>query len=524
MFGTSFQQTVLQRLDELTPVHIVGGAVRDDFLGHPSKDLDAVIALPVEAVEERLREWGYFPHRLGQRKPTVTLFDGQERLDIGEAAGDLEEDALQRDFTLNALYVRVGTGKLIDPLQGLSDLRSGLLRACGRAEDRFREDPIRVLRLVRMAVQYGFRVESKTWSAAAEALPQLGETAPERVTGELARILVLDKVTEGLEMLADLGYWQAYLPELARLKGLVQNRYHTKDAWEHTLEVVKNTPPRLLLRLAALWHDLGKWDTASRECRVGGKVERVDGEWRIEGFKLLGSGLERWQGKTAEVRGARLDHHPECIQVKRMEPQKGFSGFAWVPDGKRHFLGHERESAKIAKTLLPRYVWSMFLNEPRRGGERELLFLVENHMAGTLAFMAELRGEKSSGSVKDKAKRFAWRYGWNGRRFDAERLGNLLALWRADFFGGKARVPEDSVRFERVCQEIRRASENVSDRLAQLDWEPFLAFAHHHGLAPEEIGRFQEFIRPEVVLAEGFPLEDEAWLVKEWRKFRGRHK
>ncbi|MHB1653717.1 MAG: tRNA nucleotidyltransferase/poly(A) polymerase family protein [Desulfitobacteriaceae bacterium] len=523
MFGTPLQQEILTRLNGISPVYIVGGAVRDQQLGFPSRDIDVVIALSGDVLEKQLKDWGYVPHRLGQKQPTVTFFDGPDRLDMVELSGDLFQDAMRRDFTLNALYSRVGTGELVDPVSGLLDLQAGIVRACGNPEERFQEDPLRILRLVRIAVQYGFRIEELTWAAAVNALPRLVNVARERITEELSKILVLQEVEAGILMLADIGYWQADLPELSRLKGLVQNRYHTKDAWEHTLHVVKNTPPSLLLRLAALWHDLGKWDTASRECRLRGKIVTNEGGLAIGDFRLEGKNLDRWRGEFAEVKGGRLDNHPDTVIVKQVTPSRlGRPGFEWVPDGKRHFLNHERESARLVRDILPRFTWPMFLQATGGKGEQELIFLIENHMAGTLAFMAELRGEGNPAAVKDKAKHFAWVYGWNGRDFNPARVKNLLQLWRADFLGGKLRAEGDQERFETIFQEIVVSVENLAERWQGLDWSPVINFAKGKALPGEEFGRFKDYVRQEVMLHEDPEWESTVWLEQEFRRFRKR--
>ena len=281
MIGTSFQREILKKLSDLGPLYIVGGAVRDAQLGIPSKDVDVVTALPLQEIELKLSDWGYTPHLIGAHLQTISLFMETERLDIASFSGEVEKDALRRDFTLNAIYQDVRTGEIKDPLGGLQDLDERRLRACGCAVERFVEDPLRILRLIRLAVRYGFEIEQETWQAAVDHISLLHKVSSERITEELARILVLEEIDKALGLLDDLGYWQTYIPELARLKGLVQNRYHTKDAWEHTRHVVRNTPNRVLLRLAALFHDMGKWETASRECCVWGTVRLTNQGYQV---------------------------------------------------------------------------------------------------------------------------------------------------------------------------------------------------------------------------------------------------
>ncbi|KLU66637.1 multifunctional CCA protein [Desulfosporosinus acididurans] len=265
MLGSSFQQEVLKRLSLICPVYCVGGAVRDAELGIPNKDVDAVAALPPEEIFNLLTHWGYTPHLLGAKLQTISLFQESDRLDLVSFPGELERDALRRDFTINAIYQDVNTGEIEDPFQGLSDLRNRYLRTCGNPSERFEEDPLRVLRMIRFAVKYGLSIENETWQSAVIFVPQLSEVSKERVTEELGKILVLENIAQSLSLLDRIGFFQLYIPELFRLKGLAQNRFYTKDVWDHTLKVVQYSPEQITLRLAALFHDLGRWQTVGRE-------------------------------------------------------------------------------------------------------------------------------------------------------------------------------------------------------------------------------------------------------------------
>ena len=516
----AFQQEVVEKISEISPLYLVGGAVRDTLLDRPTKDVDGVTELSLEQLEQLLKEWGYHPLRIGANHPTISVFQNGERLDFNPLSGNLETDALRRDFTINAIYQEVRTGEYIDPLGGLSDLKDKRLKACGNPDERFREDPIRVLRLVRFSVKYGLSIESETLEAAKRAVGALAGTAAERISEELGRILTLDDPVTGIRLLGEIGYWQVFLPELARLKGLVQNKYHSKDALEHTLHVVRNTPPRLILRLAGLFHDMGKWETASRECYAWGKCVAGNRGFRLGEFRLLGKQLQRWNGQCVEVHGARLDHYPEVIQVKHIrKSNSGNVGFKWVTDGKRHFLGHERESGRLTRQILPRFRFSMALGQGNSGGEKELLWLIENHMLGTLFFMSELRGEGKQGQLEEKARRFAWEQGWDGRAYQIERLSNLLDLWRADFFGGKQREPQDEEIFEQVQQRIRSEAQKILDRNQKLQWGTLEKFARNRGISGREFGAFKDTVRKVLILSEDPFIINEEFLEKEYRKF-----
>lgn len=520
MIGTSFQQEILKRLSDLRPVYIVGGAIRDEELGIPSKDVDAVMALSLREIEKNLSDWGYTPHVIGAKQQTVSLFRETERVDIAVFSGEIETDALRRDFTLNAIYQDVRTGEIMDPLSGLQDLRARRLKACGCAADRFKEDPLRILRLIRLVVRYGFEIEPATWQAAVDYVPRMCEISPERVTEELGRILVLDEIHKALGLLDDLGYFEIYLPELARLKGLIQNRYHTKDAWEHTCHVVKNAPPRVLLRLAALFHDLGKWETASRECYAWGILCRTDQGYKVDGFKLVGKNLERWANKEVEVHGGRLDNYPDTIVVKRIKAAQSTQnkGLEMVPEGKRHFLQHERESARLVQIILPRFRWSMVL-PGGKAGERELHFLVGHHMMGTLTFMSELRDEGGNHKIVNKARRFAWEIGWDRQIFNAQRVENLLDLWRADFLGGKQDSQKKLERLDWIQSEIRYACVFLTERVNQLDWTYFEEFVREKGLKGEQFGLFKEQVRKLVMVNAKYSPADHQFLDREYEVF-----
>ncbi len=520
MIGTSFQREILKKLSDLGPLYIVGGAVRDAQLGIPSKDVDVVTALPLQEIELKLSDWGYTPHLIGAHLQTVSLFKEAERLDIASFSGEVEKDALRRDFTLNAIYQDVRTGEIKDPLGGLQDLDERRLRACGCAVERFVEDPLRILRLIRLAVRYGFEIEQETWQAAVDHISLLHKVSSERITEELARILVLEEIDKALGLLDDLGYWQTYIPELARLKGLVQNRYHTKDAWEHTRHVVRNTPNRVLLRLAALFHDIGKWETASRECYVWGVVRLTTKGYEVGGFKLVDKNLERWKDKHVEVRGGRLDNYPDTIVIKRINAtqSKPSKHFELVPGGKRHFLQHERESARLVREILPRFQWSMVLPGGNKG-ERELEYLVGHHMVGTLTFMSVLKGQAEHTKARSKTRHFAWEIGWNGQVYNKQRVEDLLDLWRADFLGGKQVEEETIERFSWIQEQIRSESTFLLERDNRMNWAYFGEFAHEKGLEGVKFGQFKEQVRRQVMLDSKNNLNDPRFLEREYSFF-----
>lgn len=520
---TPSQKELLIKLSKITPIYLVGGAVRDQLFGFKAKDVDVVTELDLGELEQKLENWGYHPLKIGAKFLTVSVFLDRERIDFTHLTQNLETDALRRDFTINAIYQNIRSGEFIDPLGGQQDLRNKRLRACGSPVDRFREDPIRILRMVRLKFKYHLTLEEKTKKAASELMGALSGVASERITEELGRILVLDSVEEALRFLDEIGYWQAYVPELARLKGLDQNKYHTKDAWEHTLHVVQNTPSQPLLRLAGLFHDIGKWETASRECYVWGKLEGAEKEFHVNEFQILGKKLQHYRGMYVEIHGARLDYYPHKIQVKRIRKAvERKTGFEWVTDGKRHFLGHEKESTRLARQILPHFRFSMILGSGPNG-EKELLWLIENHMSATLTFISALRGDENLSHVQDKVRRFAWEKGWNGQEYQRERVLHLLELWRADFHGGKQREPQEAEIFNKLQTEIRVATEYLEHRKQKLNWTLLEDFTREKKLVGKAIGEFKEHVLTTVMLNERYQPDNLELLEKEYQKFRGKH-
>jgi putative nucleotidyltransferase with HDIG domain len=235
-----------------TRAWLVGGAVRDRLRGQArALDLDIVVdgeprevarALARAASEERAtafalsEEWG------GWR---VVSQAGGWQIDVERLrGGTLEEDLALRDFTVNAIAEPLGEpagnpGRLIDPLGGQGDLAGRCLRAAGPRA--FAEDPRRVLRLVRLAVELGLEPTPQTAADAAAHAGGLRSVSPERVFMELRRILAASRARDGIELMGSVGATAVVLPELDALRGVQQSRFHHLDVYEHTLEVLDRT-------------------------------------------------------------------------------------------------------------------------------------------------------------------------------------------------------------------------------------------------------------------------------------------
>lgn len=252
--------------------YLVGGAVRDSLRGQANvKDWDITTnALP----EQVIRVFAH--HRVletGLKHGTVTVLLEGEALEITTYridgtysdhrrpdqvcfTGNLEEDLLRRDFTVNALAYTPEKG-VVDLVGGVDDLRANLLRCVGDPDRRFQEDALRIFRAVRFASVYGMEVERNTASAMHRNREQLSLIAPERLLVELNKTLCGQNAAKVLQEYADI--FAVILPELRPMFGFEQhNPHHDRDVWQHTVAVVAGAAPVAVLRWAALLHDIGK--------------------------------------------------------------------------------------------------------------------------------------------------------------------------------------------------------------------------------------------------------------------------
>jgi tRNA nucleotidyltransferase (CCA-adding enzyme) len=251
---------------------LAGGAVRDLLRGKRAEDFDvATEALPEQVV-------ALFPKVVptGIQHGTVTVLSGGHKVEVttfrGEGPyldgrrpstvtflGDIEGDLARRDFTVNAIAWDPIAGVLRDPFAGVEDLRRCRLRAVGDPLARFREDGLRPLRAVRLACTLRLALEPRTRRAIPQTLDVFARVAVERVREELVKLLVRGAPpSRGLRLLLRAGLLARILPELLESVGFRQNRFHRWDVWRHTLRCVDFAPADLVVRLAALLHDVAK--------------------------------------------------------------------------------------------------------------------------------------------------------------------------------------------------------------------------------------------------------------------------
>jgi tRNA nucleotidyltransferase/poly(A) polymerase len=270
---------------------LVGGCVRDPLLGRVPKDYDiATDARPEEVLS-------LFPHSEmvgahfgvaqvredGARVEVATFrsdgaYSDGRRPDSVRFESDARQDALRRDFTINALFQDPETGAIVDFVGGRADLEARIVRAIGDPEKRFAEDHLRMLRAPRFAAALGFDINPATADAIRKLRARIRDVAAERVRDELTRILTEGGARRGFELLDELRLLPEILPEVSAMKGVAQPpEFHPEgDVWTHTLLMLEGMrSPSITLALGVLLHDVGKPPTfrVAERIRFDGHVE-----------------------------------------------------------------------------------------------------------------------------------------------------------------------------------------------------------------------------------------------------------
>jgi putative nucleotidyltransferase with HDIG domain len=319
---------------------LVGGTIRDLLLDRPIDDVDVLVAAdPGAAAKALAAADGGHAFELSDRFGAwrVIAHDRSWQSDITAVrGGSIEADLALRDFTVNAIAAPLAaTAELKDPHGGARDIDARLLRAVGRTA--FSDDPVRTMRMARLACELELEVEADTRRLARESAARITDVAAERSFYELRRLLSSDRPLDGLELMDEAGLVRELLPELEALKGVEQNPYHHLDVWGHTLEVLRRVleieadPEEAFgplgvalarelaepladgmtraqaLRLGALMHDVGK---------PGTRVVNADGRILFWGHDELGARMSRDFGRrlrtsadTAEFLAMLARHH-----------------------------------------------------------------------------------------------------------------------------------------------------------------------------------------------------------------------
>ena len=274
--------------------YLVGGCVRDILLGREPADYDVA----TDATPDRVQE--LFPHSLavGAKFGVIVVIDepgsgdaaqvevATFRSDVGYSDGrhpdkvvytnSAQEDVKRRDFTINALLLDPATNEVLDFVGGRDDLKAGIIRAIGRAPERFREDKLRMVRAARFAARFRYAIEASTFTAIVKLAPEIHEVSAERIRDELTKLLTEGAARRGFELLDETRLLQELLPEVAAMKGVEQPpQFHPEgDVWIHTLIMIGGLPAGCSPTLAwgVLLHDVGKPPTFKPPSGPDGRI------------------------------------------------------------------------------------------------------------------------------------------------------------------------------------------------------------------------------------------------------------
>jgi len=253
---------------------VVGGSLRDALLGREATDWDLATdarpdrllkVFPGSVYENRFgtvavrREEGLYEITTFRSDHDYADFRRPHSVEFGDT---IEVDLARRDFTANAIAWGAVPGEppgIVDPYDGRADVASRTLRAVGEPLERFEEDALRMVRAVRLAATLGFEIEPETLAAIRDRSDLVRYLSGERIATELGKLLAAPRPSIGLRLMADTGVLEPVSPELARQRGIPQNKVPGEDLWDHTLRCIDAArPERPVVRLAALLHDIGK--------------------------------------------------------------------------------------------------------------------------------------------------------------------------------------------------------------------------------------------------------------------------
>ena len=347
--------------------YFVGGCVRDLELGRDPADYDVC----TDARPNRVQE--LFPHSLavGARFGVILVVEGGQQVEVATFRSDIgysdgrhpdcvvysdtpEEDVQRRDFTINGLLLDPATGELLDYVGGRADLRAGIVRAIGDPYRRFAEDKLRMLRAVRFAARFGFRIDQDTLAAAQALAPQITQVSPERIRDELTKLLTEGAARRGFELLDETGLLAVVLPDVARMKGVEQPpQYHPEgDVWVHERMMLEGLPPNSSPTLAwgVLLHDVGKPPTFVPAAGPGTRI-------RFDGHAEVGTRMAehicrslRFSNDDTEQIAALVANHMRFKDVTVMRPAT-LKRFVRLPRFDEHLELHRLDCLSSHRSL-----------------------------------------------------------------------------------------------------------------------------------------------------------------------------
>ncbi len=326
-------------------LYLVGGTVRDTLLRGPgAQDLDFATSARPEQTERIVAGWADSIWLTGARFGTVSAHKDGYQLEITTFRSDaylagsrhpqvtygnsIEEDLARRDFTINAMAVRVPEHRFADPHGGLSDLAEGALRTPIDPETSFGDDPLRMVRLARFSAVIDVRPDDAATKAAEAMADRLDEISRERIRDELDKLIVGAHVARGVDLLVETGLADRFLPEVSALRMQHDPVHHHKDVYKHSLAVVERCPADdRILRLAALLHDIGK--PATRQFHGHGKVS-------FHHHEVVGARMAR--ARLTELRYPKDEIEAICHLIALHLRFHGYADEPWTDAGVRRYV------------------------------------------------------------------------------------------------------------------------------------------------------------------------------------------
>jgi len=334
-------------------IALVGGSVRDALLDRLGHDLDFTTSARPEQTEALLQGWADAIWSIGRAYGTIGARKGDFQIEITTYRADryaaesrkpeveygsaIEEDLLRRDFTVNAMAVRLPERTFLDPFDGMADLARGLLRTPGTPEESFSDDPLRMLRAARFSATLGFEVDDVVRAAMTAMAERIQIVSTERVRDELSRTVLADQPRRGLELLVGTALAERVLPELPALRLEIDEHHRHKDVYEHSLTVLdqaieleqrlERETPDLVVRLAALLHDIGKPRTRRLEANGGVSFHHHD---------VVGAKMTRKRLKALKYPTATIESVAQLVQLHLRF--HGYGGGQWTDSAVRRYV------------------------------------------------------------------------------------------------------------------------------------------------------------------------------------------
>ncbi|MCA4133247.1 CCA tRNA nucleotidyltransferase [Arthrobacter sp. M4] len=334
---------------------LVGGPVRDLFLGRSSPDLDFTTNATPDQTIKIIKKWadtfweiGRDFGTIGMRKGGLTIeittyraeaYDPDSRKPVVAFGSSLADDLLRRDFTINAMALRLPSMELVDPFGGIRDLHASVLSTPGTPEDSFSDDPLRMMRAARFAAQLGVDVHQDVREAMTRMAERIKIISAERVREELVKLINGAHPRIGIDLLVDTGLAEFVLPEVSALRLEADEHHRHKDVYQHSLQVLEQAValetgpegpvpgPDFVLRFAALMHDVGK--PATRRFEPGGGVSFRHHD--VVGAKLT----------TKRMKALRFDNDTIKAVARLVELHMRFYGYGdagWTDSAVRRYV------------------------------------------------------------------------------------------------------------------------------------------------------------------------------------------